>query len=80
MNNLIFYIRIACYLTAFFISAELTQKLYDNLSSNLENSFLIGNIDHLTYQDKTKKIFSFCVLLFAFILAIISFIIYFLIP
>jgi len=80
MNNLIFYVRVACYLAAFLISAELTQKIHDVLTSNLENSFLIGDIDHLTYQHKAKKVFSFCVLLFAFILAIFSFVIYFLIP
>ena len=80
MNNLIFYVHVACYLAAFLISAELTQKIHDVLTRNLENSFLIGDIDHLTYQHKAKKVFSFCVLLFAFILAIFSFVIYFLIP
>lgn len=80
MNNLIFYVHVACYLIAFLISAELTQKLHDKLTSSLENAFLMGEIDHLTYQHKAKKVFSFCVLLFAFIFAIFSFIIYFLIP
>jgi hypothetical protein len=80
MNNFLFYVRVSSYLIAFLISAELTQKLYDKLSSNLENSFLAGDIDHLTFQDKNKKLFSFCVLLFAFILTAICFIIYFLIP
>ena len=80
MNNFLFYVRIACYLIAFLSSAELTQILHDKLSSNLENAFLMGEIDHLTFQNKSKKLFSFCVLLFAFIFAIFSFIIYFLIP
>jgi len=80
MNNFLFYVRVCSYLIAFLISAELTQKLYDKLSSNLEHSFYAGDIDHLTFQDKTKKLFSFCVLLFGFILTAICFIIYFLIP
>jgi hypothetical protein len=80
MNNFLFYVRVCSYLIAFLISAELTQKLYDKLSSNLENAFLSGDIDHLSFQDKNKKLFSFCVLLFAFILAAFCFIIYFLIP
>ena len=80
MNNFLFYVRVCSYIIAFLISAELTQKLYDKLSSNLEHSFYAGDINYLTFQDKNKKLFSFCVLLFGFILTAICFIIYFLIP